>query len=110
MNKFLERLAVGMIGMTALAAAPSFAAGPVSISTLIGQFAAPIEALPYSGVGVLGNLSIGTSPLGNITLPVLGKGIPLVSTITISNGVVILQSVSMLQKPLPGLELLSAIP
>jgi hypothetical protein len=108
MKKLCLRVSAGLVLMGTSMVAPSFAAGP-TLATAIGQFAAPIEAIPYKGVGDLGNLSLATSPLGNITLPVIGKGVPLLSTITVANGVVILQSISVLQQPLPGLAQLEAV-
>ena len=102
MKKLFLRVGAGLVLMGTSVVAPSYAAG-LSIAGLIGQLASPIEAIPYKAVGNLGNLSLATSPLGNVTLPIIGKGIPLVSTITVGNAVVILQSVSVLQESLPGL-------
>ena len=99
-------LAAGLVIMAPFTPTPAYAAGATIAGTL-GQLALPLEAIKFPVVGNVGNIVFGP-PLVNLKLPLIGKAIPVVSSLSVRDAVVILQSVSAFQKPLPGLELLDA--
>lgn len=94
-------------GLFSLALSPAYAAPPphlaASLSQTIGALVGPLESIKFPVVGTVGNISLNAFPALTPKLPLLGKGLPLVSSLTVHDSVIILQSVSILQKPLPGL-------
>ena len=94
-------LLTGWVALAPFVPSSAFAAG--TLAGAVGKLAAPLESIRFPVVGTVGNISLSSFPLINIKLPLLGKGIPLVSSLTVHDGVIILQSVSALQHSLPGL-------
>lgn len=104
----LTVLSVAVIGSSLSGPALAARAPGVSVAQIIGRFARPIEAIPFPVVGTVGKASIDTLPgLLHLSIPGVGTSLPVVGEITVANGVVIVQSIKVLQHikvpSLPGI-------
>lgn len=101
--------------LSAMAAGPS---GLTSITGIVGTVAPLATSLPLPEVGTLGAASLSAVTkalpgLNTLTVPGVGYGlgtIPVLSQVTVSEGLNIVQAIGPLQGTLPGLEFLSVNP
>ena len=91
-------LNAGLTATALLNPAPAFATSGSLVHT-VTILSRPLEGLKFPVVGTLGEVSLSTLPV----LDKLKKGIPVVGTITVHDALNIFQSISALQRPLPGL-------
>ena len=101
-------IVAGLAILAPFASTPVFAANG-TIGAAIEQFAAPLERIKFPVVGLFRDVSLNSlPPLANLKLPLFGHGIPVVSSLTVDDGVVTLSSLYALKSPLPGLGSLTA--